>query len=159
MLYNIYKRRNQKGYNEFNVTVGTNQENYSTYKQEIVEVLNNFKGNLPVSTGMKEIKILLTDTIPVYLNKTKDLSRDDLKKYYQSNSKLILNELHISSEDSFVNMIEKFRNLDLEINLNTIDRCELSKEIAIKLKIVFNNESSIEVDMLGNNIETFYLEY
>ena len=56
-------------------------------------------------------------------------------------------------------MIEKFRNLDLEINLNTIDRCELSKEIAIKLKIVFNNESSIEVDMLGNNIETFYLEY
>ena len=123
------------------------------------EELNNFRGNLPVSTGMKTIKLLLTDIIPVYLEKTKDLSKDELKIYYANNANVILNELHISSESSFVNMIEKFRNIDLELNVENIDRCELSYDMSVKLLIVFKNNHSIEVDMLGKTIETFYLEY
>ena len=136
-----------------------NEKTAESIKFVNAEELNNFRGNLPVSTGMKTIKLLLTDIIPVYLEKTKDLSKDELKIYYANNANVILNELHISSESSFVNMIEKFRNIDLELNVENIDRCELSYDMSVKLLIVFKNNHSIEVDMLGKTIETFYLEY
>lgn len=128
-------------------------------KFENVEVFQTFGGTMPISTGRQKIKDMLIVQIPRYLELTKDFTDEQISNYFEQNSVLIMGALHVNTEKQFRNLLDKFRSLKTEINEYTIEKCELSQDASVILKIVFTNNEVVECKMLGNNIHTFYLEF
>jgi flagellar basal body-associated protein FliL len=123
-----------------------------------IELLGEFKGNLPVSSGITELREVFTERVPYYLNLTKDMNQDALIKYYNDNVEKISNDLHVETSDSFLNMIKEFKEIDCDIATN-IKQCNLSDSDKIDITIEFNNDKKVTCKMTGNYISTFKLEY
>ena len=135
------------------------EEVTKSLKFENIEVFQSFSGTMPVSTGRQIIKDMLILQIPRYLDLTKDFTDEQISNFFEQNSVQIRGALHVNTEKEFRNMLDKFRSLKSEINEYTIEKCELSQDASIKLKIVFTNKETVECKMLGGNIHTFYLEF
>lgn len=133
-------------------------EQTNVFKVTNMELLNNFKGNLPVSTGVAELRELYTEIVPHYLKQVEGMDRNSIKNYYNENYEVIEDDLHIDNVDSFLKMIEKFNDVKCDIASN-IKQCNLVDNGKIEIIILFNNDQTVTCKMSGNYITTFKLEY
>ena len=54
-------------------------EQTNVFKVTNMELLNNFKGNLPVSTGVAELRELYTEIVPHYLKQIEGMDQNSIK--------------------------------------------------------------------------------
>lgn len=159
--YSLKKVRDEYGYEIMGVykpnDIATNQTTKGiSFKN--MEILKSFKGELPVSTITKKIKSVFIDTIPEVITETADMDEETLKQYYSENVKYIRTRLRINNEESFLNMISKFREINCDLE-NDYDMCEFSSTEYVSFKFIYTNGQYITCNISGENVKTFYLEF
>lgn len=152
---------NPKKEHEYEILGVYKPENYVEEESDNInftnmELLSEFNGKLPVSTGIKSLNEIFINQIPKYIENTKDYNDGELKKYYNDNKDEITKNLRIDSEESFINMNTKYKTLQVE-NYAKIEECEILKGDNINLIIKYSNGETITCDMLGKEIYSFRL--
>ena len=134
------------------------EESEKSINYKNISVLQTLRGELPVGTITKQIKLVFVTNIPDVLQKTKKMSNEELSNYYFDNVTLIENNLRINSESSFLNMISKFRKLTSDLT-EDYQSCEFLKDDNLKLIFSYDNGESIECYIIGEKADEIIFEF
>lgn len=147
------------GYEIMGVYKDSSVEVEKTLAFEGITVLQKLKGQLPVSTATSSIKKIFIEEIPKVFEECKDYDELKLKEYYNSNYNKIKSDLKIDTEESFVNMITKIKEINCNLQ-NDYDKCAFyEEEERIFVKFSYTNSQVIELYIKGNDAITFKLEF
>lgn len=128
-------------------------------KYKKVEVLKKFKGELPIGTITKRITDIVCNKWPEILVTTNEFSESDIKEYYLKNKENILVNFRINEINSFIQLIDKLKN----INCNIKDECKYiefeEEETYILVKVIYENEQEIEIKLKGEYASNFSIEF
>lgn len=145
---NIYEKIAQKDYGYEIMGVYKDPEieyeESKNLKYKNVGVLQGFTGELPVSSTSSTIKEIFLENIPKRLEDVQNLSSKDLLAYYNENQYDIKKNLRIESQESFVNMINKFHNVQCNLRKD-YETCEFIRENDnIKINFTYETAENIE---------------
>ena len=118
-----------------------------------IKILNDLKGNLPVSTTTKKVTACIYTNLPTILNEVRSYGEEELKEYYNSNSSDLEEKLYIYSEESFVNLIQKAKSINCDL-VEDYDSCEFEYDQNgdLTFTVKFKNGKSFKGIILGINV-------
>lgn len=155
----IDKFKNKDGYSNWGISEDPQEikdENGIEFKNSIV--LKELKGELQISTVTEKVEKAFLESIPKVLEETEDMSDYKLSKYYNDNSLEIRYNLYIDNEKSFLNMVEKFRNVTSNLTKD-YESCKFLDEDVLKLVFSYKNGEKVECNITGDNANTVIFEF
>lgn len=123
-----------------------------------ISVLQELDGELPVSTVTNKIKQTFLTYIPDTIDDTRNMTKEELISYFDNNKIEIRKNLKIDNEDSFLNMIENFRQLNSDLKTE-YESCSFSRDENIKLEFSYTNGETIECEVIGTNANTIMFQF
>lgn len=122
--------------------------------------LMNIGGELPVGTISKMFAKFYEKEIAVIYKNTKNLTEVQLKEYYLENINNIDLLTYIDEEESFINLVNKLRDINCNFE-EDYEVCEFEQiEIgAIRVKCSFKNGYSLEGKLLGTHTSNLKVRY
>lgn len=135
---------------------------YNTKEVGIIDIMptnvdklfSRYEGNNDQRSLYKSMDLFVNEFIQNYYLETKNLSKDDLKKYFNENSKKIKVELGITEEENFNSFCNNLKN-----TLNSDDLKLISYTInPISVKKYSSHIAGVMIVKYGNNQKiAFYL--
>ncbi len=134
-----------------------NTQHSMNYKN--IELLKSLNGNMPVSSVCKKVEECIYINLPKIYDSVKDYDATELSNYYKTNIEDVNKKLYISSEKSFINLINKAKNINGDL-INDYASCEFKYiNNAIQFVVNYKNTKKIEALLIGDNSSTIRFDF
>ena len=155
----IHSRAHMKG------VIQTNPQNEEyiktkhTMNYKNIDILKSLNGNMQVSTTCKKVEACIYTNLPTIYENVKSYNESQLSDYYKNNTSNIKSQLHIISEKSFINLINKAKEANCDLT-NDYKSCEfMFIDNKINFKVNYNNGKTIEAQLVGDNSASIAFDF
>lgn len=146
------------GYENLGISENPQEDQKKEIEFNNITVLKELKGSLQISTVIEKVEKTFLEEIPKVLDETKNMSHNQILKYYTDNMSDIRNNLNIDNQKSFLNMLEKLDNITCDIKTD-YQKCEFSADDTLKLIFYYNNNEKIECNIVGEHANLIMFEF
>lgn len=125
----------------------------SIFPKNLYYALENYTGGIDATTVAKDFENYTQIVIPMYHKKFKNMTTEEIEKYYNKNTKLIFKESGIQNIDEFKNIVFEIAKLDGR-------KLEYTYSEIIEGTINYNNNQSTGcIKIVYNDSEELYLNF
>ena len=130
-----------------------------TMNYKNIDILKSLNGNMQVSTTCKKVEACIYTNLPTIYENVKSYNESQLSDYYKNNTPNIKSQLHIISEKSFINLINKAKEANCDLT-NDYKSCEfMFIDNKINFKVNYNNGKTIEAQLVGDNSASIAFDF
>lgn len=163
LIYNLTPEQELRK-TEYEISGGVGPSTEKTLKIGNAEYLKVMIGDMPISEVTGWMVDIFEDNLKIFKEETLEMNDAQLGEFYNNNKLRIKQELHIESQENFINLILKARKItcDLEeYDVCTFSKHEDSSETTklIKFECSYSNGEKIEGRINGRIVRTAKLEF
>lgn len=137
--------------------INSEEWNNETYPKGMPAFIRAYKGNQSTHNIGKSIYYIVTELIPKYNEKMKELSIEERKEFFEKERELVLINFGIKAERDFMNLVDEILKLDSQnfelesfyINENSIKTIDSATKAVLHIK--YKNCKEIKINIKALN--------